>query len=827
MSGGRLRCIALIVGVLALAAIIMVQHGKVADGPRRPRAELTLATAVTPRAGDRLEITGHVEGDGAATIVLRIDDAASRDYASRVNLERVFRPGPIKWRTVLGGLTTPSGRAVDIARLTRVVAFKAAGSGRVTIDRIELKSPAPLPGGARGYAFGAIDAPLPEGFERIAPRDHRLIGGAPIAVRRPLPDPLAANGLQGLDRVRLPSPSGRVRVTVWADDPGEWELLPHPMRRRILINGHLAVDERYEPEEWLRHRYLAGRDDEHTESHDAWLAFGSRRAGARTVDVTVASESDGVEIVLDGAAPAARYVSAVLVEPATDRRARDRVEADRIAWYLGNWPVLRSEMQSGDQDVVRVYWSDTEPTTNTGPAATRPILVRLTPGSAARLRVRIDGLTDGVTVTPKLLPPADLLRQLGVYTWMARQRLDRRHAQDSFLTLTDHALHAVGTIPSGSAPGTTHRLYEFWITGSTSLAAGRHVLELSVAGGSVKRTLPVTLEVIDVALPAPAKPAGVYLDESPHLTWFEGLQPNRNRQVACDARFVANLGLTGSAPALATPLGDGEALMRADLARARDAGLATPSLAYAPAKRVMSALGPSAGAAHLAAVSARLSANGIDPPLWSVADEPGNPGSGADWEAWLAAVRAIPGPGPRPRLAGHLNAPRDRAIASRFDTVLVNAGYGLDVATLAATANGGTEVWLYNNGAPRVAAGLWLWRTAARRYVQWHARMPTAHPFDPIDGREGDEQLILPSAEPCPTTPSIHRDLLELADGVIDQRWLTWLAGRPEPEARALVQHIVKRAGDRWLDAIALSHDDLRTLRESIMDLAERLANRR
>jgi len=822
VSGRTLHRIALLAaGGLALLAVASTKCSRVAGQSAQSSAELRLTATDYPRAGDRLEISGHIEGNGIATIVLRIDDVASRDYASRVNVERVFPPGPFHWRTVLGGLVTPSGRPIDIARLTRVMAFKAAGNGRVTIDRINLTSPVALPAGARGYALGAQDAPLPEGFERIAPGDHRLLGGAPVAVRRPLPDPLTANGLKGLDRVRLPSPAGRVRVTVWTEDPGEWEMLPHVLRRRILINGRVALDERYDASEWTRYRYLAGRDDEHTEADDAWLAFGSRRARGHTVEVDVDSDRDGLTIVLDGAEPAARYLSAVLVEPAGDGRARERVEADRVAWYRESWPVLRKELQDEDQDVGRVHWS------TAGLAADRPLRVRLAPDGGARLRVRIDGLTDGQTVTPNLVPPAGVAPHLVVYAWAARQRLDRRNAQESFLTLSDNTLHAAGTIPTGSAPGTTGRLVEFWIAGGANLPTGRHTLELRVSDHNVRHAQPVSLEVIDVALPKAVKPAGVYLEESPHLTWFDGLQTLRDRQVACDARFVATLGLTGSAPALATPLGNGEALMATDLHRARDAGLEPRALAYAPAKRVLSALGPQAGAVHLTALSARLAEKRLDPPIWSIADEPDNPGGGALWKSWLDALRAVPGSGPRPILAGHLNSAKDRALAGLFDVALVNPGYGLDAASIAETARSGPEVWLYNTGAPRVAAGVWLWRTAARRYLQWHARMPTAHPFDPIDGREGDEQLILPSAEPCPKTPAIHRDLLELAEGVVDQRWLTWLAGRTEPEAQALAAGITARVGDRWRAAAALSRHDLRSIRESIIELAAHLSDRR
>jgi hypothetical protein len=99
--------------------------------------------------------------------------------------------------------------------------------------------------------------------------------------------------------------------------------------------------------------------------------------------------------------------------------------------------------------------------------------------------------------------------------------------------------------------------------------------------------------------------------------------------------------------------------------------------------------------------------------------------------------------------------------------------------------------------------------------------MPTADPFDPLDGREGDEQLILPSAAPCPSTPSIHRDLLDLADGVVDQRWLLWLDAQARPSARDLRSRIERRIGVRWDRASRMTRRELREIRESIKMLVQ------
>jgi hypothetical protein len=320
-----------------------------------------------------------------------------------------------------------------------------------------------------------------------------------------------------------------------------------------------------------------------------------------------------------------------------------------------------------------------------------------------------------------------------------------------------------------------------------------------------------------VRLPPVAKPAGYYLDEAPHATWFPGHEDVRTRQIACDLAVMQSLGLTGSAPALSTPTMTA-GRFEADTLLARRAGVQAPWLGYTPAKRVLGAHGVQAGASIIARVETDMRAQGEIPPVWSVADEPSNPGHPeTQLREWVAALRTA---APLARLGAQLNTPADMRLASLFDVLVVNDGFGLDLATLRSAAAKGRDLWLYNTGHPRLTAGLWLWRSPAQRYIQWHARMPTADPFDPTDGREGDVQMIFPSAQTCPAQPTIHRDLLEMAEGVVDQRWLLWLAAQPGTEGRALAEKIRAAAGENW--APARLQADLPHIRESINSLARR-----
>jgi hypothetical protein len=360
------------------------------------------------------------------------------------------------------------------------------------------------------------------------------------------------------------------------------------------------------------------------------------------------------------------------------------------------------------------------------------------------------------------------------------------------------------------------RSYDIWLDVPADAAPGFWRGVVLIGETQSPTRVPIEIEVLGVRLPPTAKPAGYYLDEAPHATWFPGHEDIRDRQVECDLSLMRSLGLTGSAPALSTPTAQ-TGRFEADMRRALKAAVAGPWLGYTPAKRVLEAQGVQAGASIIARIDQEMRAKGEIPPVWSVADEPSNPGHPeTQLRDWISALRAA---APQAKLAAQLNTPADMRLASLFDVLVVNDGFGLDLSILRGASAKGRDLWLYNTAQPRLTAGLWLWRAPASRYIQWHARMPTADPLDPTDGREGDVQMVFPSVQTCPLNPTIHRDLLEMAEGVVDQRWLLWLAAQPDAEARALAAKITAGTGDSWAQA---RQADLPQIRESINHLSRR-----
>jgi hypothetical protein len=240
-------------------------------------------------------------------------------------------------------------------------------------------------------------------------------------------------------------------------------------------------------------------------------------------------------------------------------------------------------------------------------------------------------------------------------------------------------------------------------------------------------------------------------------------------------------------------------------------------LSYQEAQRLFDVLGPREAVRAMAAAHERA------PELvWSLADEPSNPGPhGRSLADHVDAIRAT---APGIRLAAHLNAPADRALADRFDVALVNPGYGIDADDIADLAALGVEVWIYNTGPERLAAGFYGCRIGATGDFQWHGLLPTADPFDPTDGREGDAMLLPPIGDPCDSLPAVDIRLVSIAEGAADRRWLAWLDARAEtdPRAATLRRDILDAIPSRWDDArAALDAADLDQFRAAIAALAQ------
>ena len=774
--------------------------------------------------GRELIIEGANRSAEIQNIVLRLDDGASTSYASRVNIEREVPPGPFRLRFPVEGLTTPTKRVIDATSLRLVILSPWPENDQIAISRFDLAPIKRLPEGTIAVALGAADAQLPPGFERIAPGDPRLVGRHLQVRRRPAPDPLVANGIRGIEQLTLKTAPGVKRVTIWSEDPGEWEHLPAVLDQTIRVNGKTISATKRSFTGWIAERYLAQRWREHTAESDAFAAFGRHRGNRRSLEVDAADGT--IQITIDGATLDDRYLSAVLIEPAGNEAALEQVTADRAAWYRDNFPVVPVATSARTDGLpsahtgheVAIQWDPAAGARQTG----QPVRVRLAPGGSTRVTLALTSAIEIPRPAITLDEPAADRQRLSLTAWAGQWRLDRTEPQDTRLEWRDDRLISdLSRLPLG--PDLTRR-YELWLTAPPSASPGRFTGEIVIAATATTGTaapslrIPLEADVLDVTLPPAAKPAGPYLAYAPHLTWNTAIA-DRDRQAACDLDWLSRFGLTGTAPPIATPLEGGLTPVLDEMTRAQRAGVSPGWMLYNPLHQMRIAYGTERTAKFIGAATDAIAARRLPAPVWSAADEPSNPDQDqGDLAEWVKALRQATS---HPiRLAGHLNSPADRPYARLFDVVIINPGFGLDRNQVGDLSANGRQVWIYNTFTPRLTAGVWLHYSSAVRYVQWHARMPTADPLDPIDGREGDVQMFYPMDRICPDRVDIHRSLLRLADGILDQRWLIWLANQTNPAAKTLRREIEAAIPRTWAQARLLSDRDLHDIRNRIIDLA-------
>lgn len=305
----------------------------------------------------------------------------------------------------------------------------------------------------------------------------------------------------------------------------------------------------------------------------------------------------------------------------------------------------------------------------------------------------------------------------------------------------------------------------------------------------------IRVEVVKQAKPKLNKSIGVYLEPPPHLKTPNDL----NMQTWCDLDYLKRLGLTAIAP----PFSEN---VVADYQRAKSFGF-RDVLAYTPMKRTHQA------------VKDAIKTGKVDDLIFSIADEPSNPAQAQNIKLLSAFLQ---NESPNAKRAGHLNNPKDKKHLEHLDVVLANSGFGVDKSDISGLKKRGKTPWFYNMENIRLAAGFYLWRTKADGYLQWHARMPTADPYDPTDGREDDVQMLYPSEIVCSQGFEIDLTLVQMVNGLSDLRWLIWLEeqAKRHNDAHILLRQIKKRIPVTWGEAQALSPAHWSSLRQKIQKLA-------
>lgn len=780
------------IGRTVLAALFLVSAGFPLRAEVRIAQETTtpLVRSFTPPLalpdGQELTIQGMNGGSRPVTLILRMDDGGSVNYRTRFNVERVVPPGPFVFRFPTSGLRTSSGKSLNAQDIRKILVGVADNDPQLMLASLTIANPLPLHHATVALDFGSADSAVFPGFTLTTTNDPRLEGRRLKAIRRPGPDALIGDGIIGLEGVRLSLAPGRWRLGLWTEDPGEWEYLPHPLDRRIAVNGIPIHHVKLSDQEWLDRHYFAGSQKEALIDGDPWAVFGAKRGGLITTEITV-PPSGLVHVKLEGDWGAA-YLGALLAEP-VEADGLVQVESLRRARFLETWRVTAPEpvVSKG----LSFAFRHTEPMQRAAPGTS--LFLEVTATTDHRIEdVRIEGdapSLDGKSLSQRI--------------WAGHWQFERPNAAATLLRATPSRLRSAdANLPL--VPGYPRR-YVIEVGVPEHAASGRYHAQLRLRAGEVTQFLSFSIDVLPVRLPQVTKPIGVYLESAPHLDWFASMRGLRRQAIACDMRFLRALGLTGVAPPLITPTEDHQDDFLSDVALAEAAGFSHPFLAYAPVKRLYQTakeLAPKL----TAQANERSAVLGAQALLWSIADEPSNPGilnqKVEDVSTQLRAVNK------NLRLAGHLNNREDRKLLRHLDVALVNAAFGVDKIDMADVRRAGVAPWFYNLDNPRAAAGFYFWKAGADGYLQWHGRAPTAAPFDPTDGREADVQLLYPMRRPCASLPDMHEDLMRLAQGIVDLRWMLWLEQESvrSPAARNIFSHISKAIPETW-DAMKAKDD--------------------
>ncbi len=705
-----------------------------------------------------LEFKGINHTEEPQIVVVRIDDKDSPNFAQRVNYERTVVPGKFVFHLSTNELYTSSKRKVKPTDIQRIYIFAGKSDANIEFQATTLKERTILPEHLVAWDFGDHNSKIWPGFERITP-DHPALTGTLTSLQRDrhngINDGLISDGIKGINAITLPIKAGRYRLHLWLEDMGDWEYAPHFLERTITFN-HRRLEHFYDtPESWQNHRYL--RQPIYSNKPDVFDDIVMPFYGHRSY--TIETDSSDNVLTLNGDRLSAQYLSALLIEPLGDDNTIRHVTDQQALWWRQNWPI---------SEALHIPMPTQELSSN--------ITIVMAKDEQQHLAFTQDFATDFsiFNVIAKRekqnsssQPPIPIITQRNVQ-WQLR----RKSLQGNLLHFSAQRLSNESTSENPTLPGiSTLSLFT-----KPNTPAGTYHYEVVVKTHGQRRSVPLEVHVLDMTLPKLTTSIGVYLEPPYHRSWFTSLAHSRAYQ--CDLDRLKQFGLNALSPGLPTPYNASST--KAFIERIREVmavGMHATILAYAPYKRLVAQMGITNAVAQIKKVDALVRSEFPDITLyWSIADEPSNAAS-TPFTATHNELENV--------TAGHFNAPEDtkwfHSVAAKF----VNPSVQLKTKDYHAMAKEDSTIYLYNIEQYRHAAGLatWYWQTDG--YLQWHARMPGAYPFSPVDAREDDVFFIYPSAELCSATPDIDWTLLAISQGISDQRWLQWLVTTAEHNKNA------------------------------------------
>ncbi len=751
-------------------------------------------------SGTELIINGANESDRQQTLIIRIDNQSSSNYHSRVNEEFTLTPGPFELVLPLSGLRTSDGKPFK-QPYSKLFIFGADEWSGIKLKKILISSANKLPEKTLALDFGSNTSAAFPGFESVS-KSSPYITGKVTERSRASGDSLIQDGIAGINNLQIPWPDGQWKLSLWTQDQGEWEYLPHFLTRQIIANGTTIIDEKRTREQWINEVYLAGNKKEGGIAGDPWALIGERRSGFISKNINVSGGM--VNIALKGNYDA-KYLSALVLEP-LDGIFAQATQAKRRERFLSKWPVASTPYNPPEslslQDISQQV-KDNEAFY----ISARDSILNLT----FEIESPVDDTAPVIIVSP---PKSSDGKSLKVTTRYGHWHYERPTPNATSLILDDSYLRA--DMKSIELSNKKPRRLHVQVKVPSEAFSGDYSGKIQLFSRGELRLLDYKVRVLPIILPELESSVGLYLEPAPYYQWFKPLKSQASIATTCDLSLMDSHGFSTVAPALATP--DSKKSRRqfvAQMKKIKSFGFDGEILAYTPLKRLLKQKNVSEVASDLTKLNLLLKKNDISNIYWSIFDEPAN----NHFSQIQSTTELLKKEHRTFNTAGHMNSRRQEKLAPLSDLLLINHGVEVSAGNIKRFQLN-SRIWLYNMPRPRLAAGVYLWRSGANGYLQWHGRMPTADPFDPTDGREGDVLYIYPSANGCPTAMDIHRRFIDLHEATIDLRWLQWLEAEKSPEAIELRRTIRKSIPSQWNDAAIVTNKELMEIRRQVVSLS-------
>ncbi|WP_067515563.1 SPOR domain-containing protein [Endozoicomonas ascidiicola] len=757
----------------------------------------------TIERGTELIVSGINSSDEPEILVVRIDNEQSSNYYSRNNREFTLAPGPFNLTMPLTGLKTSSKRPLG-QPYTEMIIFTSSRWTGIKLNAVVISKGNSIPDQTMALDFGSSTSPVFPGFEPIE-KNHSFIKGAPKARARVSGDALIRDGISGINQVQIPWPDGQWKVSLWTQDQGEWEYLPHFLNRSITVNNTSFLQQKYSPSQWISEVYLAGRQQEAGIDGDLWSLVGERRDGFISEHINV---SDGLVTINLAGDFGGKFLSGLVIE-AIDGIYASQIQKKRQERFLNKWPVVSDSHNATGTLLLEDISQQTKTDDGFYPVAKNTVL---------NLLFEIKSPVDDIAPVLAISPPKNIANEsLEIAKRYGHWHFERPYPNATSLTIDDSYLRS--DLEQMQLSSQKPRRLHIQVHIPKETHAGNYFGKVQLFSQGELKVLDYQLKVLPMALPDLEAPVGLYLEPAPYYQWFATLAPHRAAATACDLSLLASHGFSTVAPALATP--DNEKSRERfieQLQQLKDHGFTDNLLAYSPLKRLLAQKNIANATDDLAALKGTMTAQGLPSLYWSIFDEP----LPEKFQQIKNTGMLLDSPELQMKTAGHMNNGRQDELAVQADLLLINHGINVAEDTIDRFQEN-SEVWLYNLPRPRLASGFYLWRSGADGYLQWHGRMPTADPFDPTDGREGDMIYLYPSPVHCSKTPDIHHRFLDLHEATLDLRWLQWLENEAQSSktAKKLIQKIEQRVTTDWLKAEQeLSKADVLRLRAAITKFA-------